>query len=69
MIQILPVNDTTTNRDWNDSYPYKSISTNALHPIYLNLSQMGTLRDEKINFISRLQEKRLMLSILWIILP
>lgn len=47
MIQILPVNDTTTNRDWNDSYPYKSISTNALHPIYLNLSQMGTLRDEK----------------------
>ena len=37
LIQILPVNDTTTDGGWNDSYPYKSVSTKALHPIYLNL--------------------------------
>ncbi len=46
LIQILPINDTTTNREWNDSYPYKSISANALHPIYLNLSEMGELYEE-----------------------
>ncbi len=46
IIQILPINDTRTDDSWNNSYPYKAISTKALHPIYLNLSQMGTLYDE-----------------------
>ncbi len=46
LIQILPVNDTTTDGGWSDSYPYKSISTKTLHPIYLNLEKVGTLRDE-----------------------
>ena len=46
IIQILPINDTRTNDSWSDSYPYKAISTKALHPIYLNLSQMGTLYNE-----------------------
>ena len=46
LIQILPVNDTTTDGGWNDSYPYKSISTKALHPIYLNLEKVGILKDE-----------------------
>lgn len=46
MIQILPVNDTTTDGGWSDSYPYKSISTKALHPIYLNLEKVGILKDE-----------------------
>lgn len=35
LIQLLPVNDTTTTRTWRDSYPYSAISNYALHPIYL----------------------------------
>lgn len=46
LIQILPINDTTTDGGWSDSYPYKSISTKALHPIYLNLEKVGALKDE-----------------------
>ena len=46
MIQILPINDTTTDGSWSDSYPYKSISTKALHPIYLNVEKVGALKDE-----------------------
>ncbi|MBQ2499724.1 MAG: 4-alpha-glucanotransferase, partial [Bacteroidales bacterium] len=46
LIQILPINDTTTDGGWSDSYPYKSISTKALHPIYLNLEKVGILKDE-----------------------
>ena len=46
MIQILPINDTRTDDSWDNSYPYKAISTKALHPIYLNLSEMGTLYNE-----------------------
>jgi len=46
LIQILPINDTTTDGGWSDSYPYKSISTKALHPIYLNLEKVGVLKDE-----------------------
>ncbi|MBP5644078.1 MAG: 4-alpha-glucanotransferase [Bacteroidales bacterium] len=45
LIQILPINDTTTDGGWGDSYPYKSISTKALHPIYLNLEKVGLLKD------------------------
>jgi len=46
LIQILPINDTTTDGGWGDSYPYKSMSTKALHPIYLNLEKVGILKDE-----------------------
>lgn len=46
MIQILPINDTRTDDSWDNSYPYKAISTKALHPIYLNLYEMGTLANE-----------------------
>ena len=46
MIQILPINDTRTDGSWDNSYPYKAISTKALHPIYLNLDMMGQLVDE-----------------------
>ena len=45
MIQILPINDTRTDGSWDNSYPYKAISTKALHPIYLNLEKLGTLKD------------------------
>lgn len=39
IIQLLPVNDTTTTKTWKDSYPYSAISIFALHPIYLGLSK------------------------------
>ncbi len=43
MIQTLPVNDTTLSHTNHDSYPYNAISVFALHPIYINIEQMGTL--------------------------
>ena len=47
ILQILPINDTTMTETWVDSYPYKANSTFALHPMYLNLWEVGTLKDEK----------------------
>lgn len=41
MIQILPINDTTSSRTWTDSYPYSAISVFALHPLYLRLDAMS----------------------------
>lgn len=41
MIQILPVNDTTSTHTWHDSYPYAAISAFALHPIYLNIEKLA----------------------------
>ncbi len=46
-VQLLPVNDTTMTGTWTDSYPYNAISTFALHPMYLNLKELGTLADPK----------------------
>jgi 4-alpha-glucanotransferase len=40
MIQILPINDTTSCHDWTDSYPYSAISVFALHPLYLRLDAL-----------------------------
>jgi len=48
MIQVLPINETIATHSWLDSYPYKSISVFALHPMYLNLNKMGELDDEKL---------------------
>ncbi len=39
LVQILPVNDTSANHNWQDSYPYATISAFALHPLYLNLEK------------------------------
>jgi len=47
MVQILPVNETIAMHSWLDSYPYKSISVFALHPVFLNLQKMGKLKDKK----------------------
>ena len=47
MIQMLPVNDTTTTHGWTDSHPYDAISVFALHPHYLDLEQLGELKDAK----------------------
>lgn len=40
LIQILPVNDTTSTQDWTDSYPYSAVSVSALHPLYLRLDDL-----------------------------
>jgi 4-alpha-glucanotransferase len=40
LIQILPINDTTSSHDWTDSYPYSAISVFALHPIYLRITEL-----------------------------
>ena len=44
-LQILPINDTTMTHTWTDSYPYNANSTFALHPMYMRLSELGTLKD------------------------
>ena len=41
LIQILPINDTTSDHGWDDSYPYSAISVFALHPAYLRIEDMG----------------------------
>ena len=41
VIQLLPVNDTTLNHDWDDSYPYNPVSVHALHPIYIDLNAIA----------------------------
>ena len=45
VLQILPVNDTTIDYKWTDSYPYNSISVYALHPQYADFRQLPPLRD------------------------
>jgi 4-alpha-glucanotransferase len=41
MVQLLPVNDTTSNHNFLDSYPYAAISAFALHPLYINLEAIA----------------------------
>ena len=57
-IQLLPVNDTTTDGRWHDSYPYNIISAFALHPHYVDLEAAGTLRSktQMTKFLRRRQE-------------
>ncbi len=58
VIQLLPVNDTTTDGHWHDSYPYNIVSTCALHPHYVDLETAGVLRSktQMTQFLRRRQE-------------
>ena len=47
LLQVLPINDTTIQRTWHDSYPYSCISVFALHPLYADLRQLPALADKK----------------------
>lgn len=47
VLQLLPVNDTTSTGTWTDSYPYSAISVMALHPIYLNPDAVGPLGNSR----------------------
>ena len=46
VLQVLPINDTTSTRTWTDSYPYSCISIFALHPQYADLRQLPALADK-----------------------
>jgi 4-alpha-glucanotransferase len=59
LIQILPVNDTITTHAWTDSYPYAAISAFALHPLYLNLSQVASAQNNHLLQQSEDERKRL----------
>ncbi len=59
MVQILPVNETIATHSWLDSYPYKSISVIALHPVYLNIQKMGELKDKSLMEEYALKQKEL----------
>ena len=47
VIQILPINDTTDDGSWHDSYPYRANSIFALNPIYLDLREVGELGNKR----------------------
>lgn len=55
VVQTLPVNDTTITHTWVDSYPYKSISIFALHPLYIRLSELG-VKSAELTRLDRLAE-------------
>lgn len=55
MVQILPVNDTTSTNSWIDSYPYSAISATALHPVYINLERAA---GSNISIINALGKKK-----------
>ena len=48
LLQILPINDTTTTHTWTDSYPYSCISIFALHPQYADLTLLPDIEDEAV---------------------
>ena len=58
VIQVLPVNDTTTDGRWHDSHPYNIVSVFALHPHYIDLEAAGTLhsKERMTQFLRRRQE-------------
>ena len=45
VIQLLPINDTTRDGSWEDSYPYKPVSSFALNPMYIRLEEIGVKDD------------------------
>ncbi|MEO8853850.1 MAG: 4-alpha-glucanotransferase [Ginsengibacter sp.] len=58
LIQLLPINDTTANHNWHDSYPYSAISAFALNPLFINLEKIaGTEFSNLIRPIKRRQKK------------
>ena len=58
VVQLLPLNDTTSTRTQKDSYPYNAISAFALHPLYLSVNKMGELKDVDLaHQIADMQQK------------
>lgn len=59
VIQLLPVNDTTTDGNWHDSHPYNIVSAFALHPHYLDIEALGVLKDKKRMTVYRRRQREL----------
>ena len=59
VIQTLPVNDTTTDGGWHDSYPYNIVSAFALHPHYLDLEALGNLKNKTKMTVFQRQRREL----------
>ncbi len=59
VLQVLPVNDTTLHHTKGDSYPYSCISVFALHPQYVDLTQLPSLRDARQRERFEILRKRL----------
>ncbi len=58
VLQVLPVNDTTVNHTWTDSYPYSCISVFALHPQYADLRQLPPLASaDRRNYYAHQQQQ------------
>ncbi|CAK9278762.1 unnamed protein product [Sphagnum jensenii] len=62
LVQLLPINDTSVNMMWWDSYPYSSLSVFALHPLYLRLQRLSDhipddIKEEIENFRQKLDLK------------
>lgn len=55
VLQILPINDTTMTNTWLDSYPYGAISIFAIHPLYLNVIEVGRVKER--SFMSNYKQK------------
>ena len=47
VLQVLPINDTTSTHTWTDSYPYSCISIFAIHPQFADLRQLPAVADKK----------------------
>ncbi len=62
LIQILPINDTTSTFTRTDSYPYAAISALALNPVYLNLARMAN--DKNKALLKDLEDERKRLNAL-----
>lgn len=57
LIQLLPVNNTMSSLTWMDSYPYSAISAFALHPLYINLTEVaGKEYAEELSALKKIQK-------------
>ncbi len=59
LLQILPVNDTSSTFSKSDSYPYSAISAFALHPIYINLDEVAGKKYSAVTKALKQQQKEL----------
>lgn len=62
LIQVLPMNDTRMTHTKLDSYPYSAISIYALHPMYIDLSRLGKLKDATRRKYYELRQQKLNLE-------
>ena len=47
VLQVFPINDTTSTHTWTDSYPYSCISIFAIHPQFADLRQLPAVADKE----------------------